>query len=196
MMATPRGRNAGAKNAAKNTPRGVPPPHSRDELGGIKMGSMLDRLSHTLREMDREIKAEEAGVADLKAYLDNLISERNVLQKAVNKQLTVVDHLHNAGSFDKEYATYMQTVHTNYSTVRAKHKEAVKILSAPEGFAYHPAFKRNGDQFSGSAWTPPALHPELPKKSLAQEKVEKYRKIGMLPAVQNGSGNGAPSSAR
>jgi len=149
--------------------------------------------------MYRELAAEQEGVEDLKRYLHMVTAERDALKKALDKQMQVVDHLHSVKSFDKEHAAYMETVNNHYQKVRAKHKEACEILSRPDTFNYHAVYRRHGDQFSSSSWTPPALHVQAPRKSMAQAKVDKYRKSPLLPSVANhaaAGGDGPPHTAR
>merc|ERR550537_743744 len=130
-------------------------------------------------------------------YLDKVTMERDALQKETDKQWRIVEQLDSAASFDSTYNNFMQEVHSHYHTVRKQHKEAVKILSNPDTFNYHPAFKKGGaNEFAGSCYQPPALHIQAPKKSLAQEKIDKIRRRSADPEpTKLPSATGASSGA-
>mmetsp|Transcript_80099 Transcript_80099/g.201528 ORF Transcript_80099/g.201528 Transcript_80099/m.201528 type:complete len:179 (-) Transcript_80099:95-631(-) len=162
------------------TPRGVAP-HGPNELRGQEAGSLLDQLKLALHRLETEVKHEEHGIKDLLRHLKSAEVEHEKLKKARDEAARVVDRFEvGMAGFSQAYKQHMDNTHTTYNQVRGKHKEAVGILGRDDTFKYHPAYKREGDRFSGTYYSMPPLERGEEKKTLADKKTERLRKKGIL----------------
>lgn len=161
--------------------QGGPLPQGAGDLRVEQTSHLLATLQMTLRELDEEVKAEEQGAEELRRHMQRLRNEHAELKKIRDRAALVVEGFEAKGAtFDKEYQRLMDNADTTYKFVRGKHKDAIKILSADDTFAYHPAYKRHTDQFEAAYFAPVPLKKAEEKKSPAQIKLEKFRKQGSL----------------
>eukprot|EP00928_Gymnodinium_smaydae_P084174 TRINITY_DN67424_c0_g1_i1.p1 TRINITY_DN67424_c0_g1~~TRINITY_DN67424_c0_g1_i1.p1 ORF type:complete len:201 (-),score=49.56 TRINITY_DN67424_c0_g1_i1:107-709(-) len=189
-MATPRQIRAGL------TPRGGVA-QKRDEFCGEKVGNLLARLQQELRRAEHDVRREEEGKEDLRLHLQQLELEHRELKRALDRA-TAEFHEYDQGGrvFEERYKEHLDATHAAYNRVRGLHKEGIGILSDPNSFGYHQAFRRPADNFGGTYFTPRPLRRHEEKQSIASRKADKLAKSGQLglppaPASARGAKSGA-----
>mmetsp|Transcript_44841 Transcript_44841/g.100745 ORF Transcript_44841/g.100745 Transcript_44841/m.100745 type:complete len:206 (-) Transcript_44841:97-714(-) len=202
-MATPR-------PSRKREERGNAP-RTRSELKGPEVGSLLDNLKRSLKELDREVKQEETSREELGRELQKLQRQRDELRKDRDRVAEEAQRLENhAAGFQQEFSNYLDNTHETYQYVSGRHRTAISILSKDDTFKYHPAFKRSDDQFSGNYFTPRAIKKSEDARDMsakrADQLAERLKKKGTLQPqavtaragasmVTPGSGSGAGAGA-
>lgn len=165
-----------------------PYPRKPGELCGGESGNILDRLMSDLRTLDREVKQDEAGKDELGLHLAKLENEHKDLKKALDAVTEEYNkYAIGAGIFEKEYSQHLDNTHNTYNHARGVHKQGMAVLSRPDTFNYHQSYRRQGDQFSGTYFTPLPLKRAEEKKSNAAKKADRL--------ARSSAPGGAPPSS-
>eukprot|EP00929_Paragymnodinium_shiwhaense_P004742 TRINITY_DN10588_c0_g1_i1.p1 TRINITY_DN10588_c0_g1~~TRINITY_DN10588_c0_g1_i1.p1 ORF type:complete len:188 (+),score=49.66 TRINITY_DN10588_c0_g1_i1:108-671(+) len=185
MALSARGGPKSAGKSSYDVPLSARPfPRRPNELQGADAGNLLHRFELGVQELNREIRQDEEGLKELLRHLKFLEREQQQLKKAYDEASEKYQGYEAAGaSFVQEYSNHLETTHRTYNYVRQKHSEAVQILSNPDSFAYHQAYKKGDNSFSGTYFTPKPLKRAEERKSNAQKKVDRLAKSGALPPV-------------
>mmetsp|Transcript_75269 Transcript_75269/g.244766 ORF Transcript_75269/g.244766 Transcript_75269/m.244766 type:complete len:178 (+) Transcript_75269:102-635(+) len=170
MSAPPPGPRPTPRGGGRPTPRGGPSPRlAPNELRGPENGNLLDSMKLALQRLDREVKTEEVAFQDLTRHLNAFARDKELLKKARDEAARVRAQFETSiGTFDQVYKEHLDNTHTAYVQQRVKHREATLPLQKDDTFRYHPAYKRAGDQFSGTYYTMPVL--KQAEETKAREK--------------------------
>merc|ERR1712217_66534 len=95
-------------------------------------------------------------MGELGRHLALLERDRDALRKAVDEASARYEAA-SGSTFQSVYSAHIDSTHRTYKYACSKHRDAMAILSDPDTFSYHPAYKRQGDQFTGVHYTPAQL---------------------------------------
>mmetsp|Transcript_6309 Transcript_6309/g.15714 ORF Transcript_6309/g.15714 Transcript_6309/m.15714 type:complete len:196 (-) Transcript_6309:104-691(-) len=162
----------------------LPHPKKAGELCGDQIGALLQRLKHDLQELNRDVKEEENGKEELRVRMEFLEREHSVLQREFSDVLATYNRYETSSkAFEEEHSAHVDFTHRHYGFVRVKHREALDVISRPDTFGYHQAYRRHGDNFGGLYFTPPPLKKVEEKTIPSTRKVERLVRSSALPPV-------------
>ncbi|KXZ55964.1 FAP286 protein [Gonium pectorale] len=123
--------------------------HTSTSIGGT-----ADGLRRSLKELEAELKKDEAGKKEYEAYLKRLEIQRADLQRKVDENRAWLDAVEAQGmeSAESKYKQLLDQIQQIYEGAKEFHGKGIDLLI--KEFGYHIAYKRWNDTFTAIPFKP------------------------------------------
>eukprot|EP00227_Mantoniella_beaufortii_P013556 CAMPEP_0197575684 /NCGR_PEP_ID=MMETSP1326-20131121/1001_1 /TAXON_ID=1155430 /ORGANISM="Genus nov. species nov., Strain RCC2288" /LENGTH=143 /DNA_ID=CAMNT_0043138495 /DNA_START=236 /DNA_END=667 /DNA_ORIENTATION=+ len=117
------------------------------------LSGSLEGLERQKKELEADIKTDEAGVFDYEQLLFRLRNKKRELEgNMAGNEEWISGFKANIGPFEAQYNALVEEIHSLYGDAKEKHAKGVQILV--DEFQYHPAYKRWDDEFTAVPFKP------------------------------------------
>ncbi|CAD7942305.1 unnamed protein product [Amoebophrya sp. A25] len=132
---------------------------------GTNAGAMMGKLEEGLKNLERDIGADKAGLIEMNTHLIALKKEKLDLETKIKEMQDYCDSMVSEASIGgvlKQFDAMEGYLKKAYGRVREGHAKGIDLLK--NEFGYHPAYKRgHANEFSASYFTP-VSDPNNPNK--------------------------------
>lgn len=132
---------------------------------GTEAGAMMSGLETALKELEREISADNAGLIEMKTHLEALHKEKEDLEKKVKDMTDFCESMVSEASLGgvlKQFDGMEKFLQSSYGKVLESHAAGIEMLKRE--FDYHPAYKRGKEGEFTSSYFTPCRNPNNPNK--------------------------------
>lgn len=147
------------------------PKMDRKNLGGAvhktgtQAGAMMGVLQEALRNLEKDISADQTGLLEMDASLNLLKKEEEKLQHEVDEMIAFEKNMQGEGTLGavlKQFDGMEDYLKDAYKNVREGHKRGIDMLK--KEFNYHPAYKLGRAQEFTASYFTPIRDPNNPNK--------------------------------
>ncbi|CAN0113581.1 unnamed protein product [Scytosiphon promiscuus] len=118
---------------------------------GIK--GVLETLANQLKQLEEEIKADEAGKQEFERRLTQLGEKKREIEDRIDTNMRWTSSFdQDLGPFAQMYKAKTREIASIYDDAKERHKEGIKVLV--NEFDYHPEFFRPKDGFHATPFVP------------------------------------------
>jgi DNA-binding transcriptional MerR regulator len=117
------------------------------------LGNTLEVCRKQIKDLRREIRADELGKKEFEEHMGLLKRQRHELERRTRNNMTFAKEFDEAiGPFERKYGGLTGEISGLYDNAKEEHAKGVQLLI--NEFGYHPPFKRWDDAFSATPFKP------------------------------------------